>query len=177
MNAGHVVGIGLGGHRVGCSGHCVCWAVDGQTVGVPGARVGPHGIAGSTGHKVATTGHCVAVRWHSVGVFGVVVGPPQADPTGHLVCWIGHTVNRIGHLVVSFGPGQVVGWAAIGQVVGCAAQTVIAVVPATHWVVIPAAAHAVAALAHWVINIGQVVGLLPGGHSVDFCGQVVDTTG
>lgn len=107
----------------------------------------------------------------------MVVGPPQAAPTGHFVCWIGHTVVSIGHLVMSFGPGQVVGWVEIGQVVACVAQTVTAVVPAIHRVVVPAAAHVVAPLAHWVINAGQTVAGTLTGQKVASVGQVVDNAG
>jgi hypothetical protein len=39
MNAGHVVGVGLGGQNVGCAGHRVCWV--GQAVGASGVREGP----------------------------------------------------------------------------------------------------------------------------------------
>jgi hypothetical protein len=145
MNAGQVVGVGLGGQRVGWVGHWVGSAMAGHSVTSPGVMVGPHWPVGSAGHWVVTAGHWVEVGWHSVGVFGVVVGPPHSGPTGHCVCWMGQTVCWTGHLVRSSGPGQTVGWVAIWQVVGWVAQTVMAV---PHWVVVPAFEHVVAAVEH-----------------------------
>lgn len=66
MIAGQVVGTVLGGQNVGWAGHCVCWAVVGHTVVVPGVRVGPQMPSTVHGHWVMTTGHRVDVARHSV---------------------------------------------------------------------------------------------------------------
>ncbi len=64
--AGQVVGTVLGGHSVCWIGHCVCWAVVGQTVVMPGVRVGPQAVP-SGGHRVCWSGHCVLCCGHLVG--------------------------------------------------------------------------------------------------------------
>ena len=106
----------------------------------------------------------------------MVVGPPQITPTGHFVCWIGHTVARTGHLVASVVPAQVVAWVAIGQVVAWVAQIVTRPIAPVHCVVLPAVVQVVVPLEHWVISTGQVVTLVAG-HSVSLFGQLVVTTG